>query len=399
MLTFTLAVVSSCGLFAVKEYEDAITMWLPTGAPSQVSARDYSLLTGRPRPRSMVVLLDAANATSIVQAVDGGESADEFGADSAEADAALLLLPVRTALEMAITIHETITSSGLANVSASTGLSAVGAFSPLVLWSYSREVLASDPDPEATLRAVLSEVGVDSGVTGASLASMLVLHPGGIAAMSLAYTLDGRASAKPRAVAFERTVRAALASLDLGLLHSTSGGGGAAGGGAASSGATAAGSVDGPAPTLHFFSEAALSDDLDAAVGTDVMMIAASFALMSCYMSFFLGRHRDALRSRANLAGTAVFSVVLATFGSFGLAALLGVEYNDNVNMGAWRLGLYPFRPTLLVCTSEPQPHNTYLPRAPPVTLTAHALASLSPPLFTQPSLSSSASALTMHLS
>ena len=53
-------------------------------------------------------------------------------------------------------------------------------------------------------------------------------------------------------------------------------------------------------------------------------MIMVSFVLMSGYVALALGRHRDALRSRAALSGVAVLSVLLATLAAFGIAAALG---------------------------------------------------------------------------
>ena len=80
----------------------------------------------------------------------------------------------------------------------------------------------------------------------------------------------------------------------------------------------------------------AQEDDLDDVVGSDVLMIMISMVIMCAYVSIFLSRQRDALHWRAGLAGTAVLSVVLATIAAFGLAAALGIEYNDNVNLAVF---------------------------------------------------------------
>lgn len=293
-ITLSLSMGAAMGLLMIRVHGDALTMWLPTNSPSQVALHDYSKLTGLPRPRSLLVLLDAASDPQ----ASGGS------------------WPLRSALQDILALHAHIVDLGLHNVSTGSGLSlSDGVFSPLLLWDYSQAELAQDGDPEATLRAAFRESGLDSGVSGVSLGSMVRLDSNRLEGMVLAYSLDSRAERRSDVVAFERKVRTALADPTVDGIDAT---------------------WHSIAAGAHVFSESALSDDLDDVVGSDVLMIMISMVIMCAYVSIFLSRQRDALHWRAGLAGTAVLSVVLATIAAFGLAAALGIEYNDNVNLAVF---------------------------------------------------------------
>ena len=304
LLSSVLACALATGLSVIKVYEDNLTMWLPQDSPSQIASQDYSSLSGHPRPRNLLILIHAANTTA----------------------AAASALPLRSTLEYAIGLHERILELGLSNVTGGSALSqsaASGAFGPLTLWDYSRDKLASDPNPLSTLETAFSSQGTDGGVTTATMKSMISLlkerqnesaagnDPGVLVALTMAYALNGStASSIPSVAAFERAVRVALEQ----------------------------NSSSASPVVVRCFSESALSDDLDSAVRNDVLMIMVSMMLMSGYLSFFLGRHCDVLRSRAILAGCAVLSVMLATLSAFGLCAACGAEYNDNANMAIFVL-------------------------------------------------------------
>ena len=199
-VTTAFACVAACGLSVIRVHRDALTMWLPSGSAAQVNAADYSILTGRPRPRSVVVLVDSA--ASVARA----------GAPPSTDDSSAQL---KTALTQAIGLHELVSACGLSNVSAPTGLSD-GVISPLLLWDYSRELLQRDPDPHATIRTALDGAGIDNGVTAGILRSMIRLSavsggsPEQLEALLLVYNLDGRPEGKGAAVAFERCARNAL---------------------------------------------------------------------------------------------------------------------------------------------------------------------------------------------
>ena len=289
-LSSGLSLAAATGLFAVKVHGDALTMWLPSDAPSKTWGDDYTYLTGRPRPRALLVLLEAS---------------DSNGAS------------LRPALDFGLTIHERIVSAGLNTSAAASGLSAAGegVFSPLLLWRYSRDVLTADTDPAATIRTALSDSGLDNGFTAGLLGSMIRLSENGrLQAMMLTYTLDGHPDARDATIAFERRVRTILKD-EVDDIHDEL-----------------------SYLQIHILSESALSDDLDVAVSSDTSMIMLSMILMTLYVACTLGRHRDALRCRGSLASAAVLSICLATFAAFGIAALCGVEYNDNVNMAIFVL-------------------------------------------------------------
>ena len=304
VLSSVLACALATGLSVIKVYEDNLTMWLPQDSPSQIAAQDYSSLSGHPRPRNLLILIHAANTTAATPSA----------------------LPLRSTLEYAIGLHERILELGLSNVTGGSTLSqsaASGAFGPLTLWDYSRDKLASDPNPLSTLQTAFSGHGTDGGVTTATMKSMISLlkerqnesadgnDPAVLVALTMAYALNGStASSMPSVAAFERAVRVDLEQ----------------------------NSSSASPVVVRCFSESALSDDLDSAVRNDVLMIMVSMMLMSGYLSFFLGRHCDVLRSRAILAGCAVLSVMLATLSAFGLCAACGAEYNDNANMAIFVL-------------------------------------------------------------
>ena len=291
-ITTTCALAAGFGLVAIRVHGDALTMWLPSNSPSQRNEENYIRLTGRPRPRALLILLEASNAESPP--------------------------PLKPSLDRALTLHDEVIAAGLNGSIAGSGLAASdGVFSPLILWRNSHAELARDPDPAATLRTALSDPGLDEGISSTAVGSMIRLAPRspsrseeGLSALLMAYNLDGSAASRSATIDFERRVRTSLA--------------------------TSNASADGL--RVHVFSESALSDDLNVAVGSDTNMILISMLLMTTYVALTLGRHHDVLRTRASLASVAVGSVGLATIAAFGLAALAGVEYNDNVNMAIFVL-------------------------------------------------------------
>jgi hypothetical protein len=292
---FIFAMGMACGLLVMKKHKDALTMWLPSNAVATHHAAVYSALTKRPRPRSLLVLIESHAVTA--------------------STASSSTSPLKALLLEAMEIHYLVTSSGLSNVSAASALSESGFFSPLMLWGYSAATLEADSDPAATLRANLDSIGIDGGVSAGSLRSMVRFsssldnnaEPTAIEALLLAYTIDGRLEdgVVGRAIDFERKVRKSMAA-----------------------------SAWEHVARVHVFSASALSDDLYAAVGDDSIMIGASIAMMCVYVGFFIRRSDGGkLRYSPALAGFAVFSVLLATLAAFGAGAALGVEYNDNCNM------------------------------------------------------------------
>ena len=292
---FIFAMGMACGLLVMKKHKDALTMWLPSNAVATHHAAVYSALTGRPRPRSLLVLIESHAVTA--------------------STASSSTSPLKALLLEAMEIHYLVTSSGLSNVSAASALSESGFFSPLMLWGYSAATLEADSDPAATLRANLDSIGIDGGVSAGSLRSMVRFsssldnnaEPTAIEALLLAYTIDGRLEdgVVGRAIDFERKVRKSMAA-----------------------------SAWEHVARVHVFSASALSDDLYAAVGDDSIMIGASITMMCVYVGFFIRRSDGGkLRYSPALAGFAVFSVLLATLAAFGAGAALGVEYNDNCNM------------------------------------------------------------------
>jgi len=327
---FIFALGMAFGLFSMRVHKDALTMWLPSNAVATHHAAVYSALTGRPRPRSLLVLIES-------HAVTASTSSSSTS-------------PLKALLLEAMEIHYLVTSSGLSNVSAASALSESGFFSPLMLWGYSAATLEADSDPAATLRASLDSIGIDGGVSAGSLRSMVRFssnpdnnaEPAVIEALLLAYTIDGELedraiyraidfgplwasfgaffgwrtkaldapqSTVDRAIAFEKLVGTNLS-------------------------ASMAASAWEHVARVHVFSASALSDDLYAAVGKDSLMIGASIAMMCVYVGFFIRRSDGGkLRYSPALAGSAVFSVLLATLAAFGAGAALGVVYNDNCNM------------------------------------------------------------------
>ena len=298
---FIFAMGMACGLLVMRVHKDALTMWLPLNSNSTKHAAAYSALTERPRPRSLLVLIESHAVTASTASSSNSS--------------------LKALLHEALKIHHLVMSSGLSNVAAASALSSYsnknesGFFSPLVLWRYSAADLEDDPDPAKTLRANLDSIGIDGGVSAGSLRSMVRFsssldnnaEPATIEALLLAYTIDGRLEdgVVGRAIDFERNVRKNLAA-----------------------------SAWEHVSRLHVFSASALSDDLYAAVGNDSLMISLSIAMMCVYVSIFIRRSDGGkLRYSPALAGSAVLSVLLATLAAFGAGAALGVEYNDNCNM------------------------------------------------------------------
>ena len=298
---FIFAMGMACGLLVMRVHKDALTMWLPLNSNSTKHAAAYSALTERPRPRSLLVLIESHAVTASTASSSNSS--------------------LKALLHEALKIHHLVMSSGLSNVAAASALSSYsnknesGFFSPLVLWRYSAADLEDDPDPAKTLRANLDSIGIDGGVSAGSLRSMVRFsssldnnaEPATIEALLLAYTIDGRLEdgVVGRAIDFERNVRKNLAA-----------------------------SAWEHVSRLHVFSASALSDDLYAAVGNDSLMISLSIAMMCVYVGIFIRRSDGGkLRYSPALAGSAVFSVLLATLAAFGAGAALGVEYNDNCNM------------------------------------------------------------------
>jgi hypothetical protein len=336
-MTTAIALVAASGLSVIKVHRDALTMWLPAGSAAQVNEARYALLTGRPRPRSLVLLVE----------MDGASTAQ--APPSLSSAAQLAPTPLKRALAYAMDIHHAVRSCGLHNVSAGSGLSGSdGVFSPLQLWDYSHDVLELDTDPLGTIQAALfgggggdgggtgdDGDGIDGGVTVGVLRSMLRLLPPTVAAkgsanelsaLLLVYNLDGTLDAKSSVVEFERRVRETLSAEESvwrpALARSVS-----------ANASDDAHAYHIPTARVHVFSESALSDDLYAAVGDDTLMIGASITMMCVYVTAFLSRHRDLLRLRSIPSSAAVLSVLLATLSAFGTAAALGIEYNYNVNL------------------------------------------------------------------
>ena len=320
---FIFAMGMACRLPVMRVHKDALTMWLPSNAVATYHAAAYSALTNRPRPRSLLVLIES----HVVIASTASSSTS----------------PLKALLLEAMKIHHYVTSLNLYKVSAASALSESGVFSPLMLWNYSEANLQADSDPAATLRANLDSIGIDGGVSAGSLRSMVRFsssldnnaEPAAIEALLLAYTIDGQLKdraidraidfsplwaffgwttplkdqAVDLAIDFERLVRTNLS-------------------------ASMAASAWEHVSRLHVFSASALSDDLYAAVGNDSLMISLSIAMMCVYVGIFIRRSDGGkLRYSPALAGSAVFSVLLATLAAFGAGAALGVEYNDNCNM------------------------------------------------------------------
>ena len=297
---FIFAMGMACGLLVMRVHKDALTMWLPLNSNSTKHAAAYSALTERPRPRSLLVLIESHAVTASTASSSNSS--------------------LKALLHEALKIHHLVMSSGLSNVAAASALSSnsnkteSGFFSPLVLWRYSAADLEDDPDPAKTLRDYFDDRGSDGGVSAGSLRSMVFsssldknAEPATIEALLLAYTIDGRLEdgVVGRAIDFERNVRKNLAA-----------------------------SAWEHVSRLHVFSASALSDDLYAAVGNDSLMISLSIAMMCVYVGIFIRRSDGGkLRYSPALAGSAVFSVLLATLAAFGAGAALGVEYNDNCNM------------------------------------------------------------------
>ena len=297
---FIFAMGMACGLLVMRVHKDALTMWLPLNSNSTKHAAAYSALTERPRPRSLLVLIESHAVTASTASSSNSS--------------------LKALLHEALKIHHLVMSSGLSNVAAASALSSnsnkneSGFFSPLVLWGYSAADLERDPDPAKTLRDYFDDRGSDGGVSAGSLRSMVFsssldknAEPATIEALLLAYTIDGRLEdgVVGRAIDFERNVRKNLAA-----------------------------SAWEHVSRLHVFSASALSDDLYAAVGNDSLMISLSIAMMCVYVGIFIRRSDGGkLRYSPALAGSAVFSVLLATLAAFGAGAALGVEYNDNCNM------------------------------------------------------------------
>ena len=319
--TSVLALCAASGLSVIQVNRDVLTMWLPSDSPAKTHMEQYTALSGWPRPRSLVVLIEADEADAAVAGVGHRTS-------------------LKAGLTYALSVHRSVVACGLSAAAAPSGLALIdGVFSPLLLWGYDEQVLEADDNPLATIRAALAgrtSNGVDGGVLAGSLRSMLRLQPTvgesaaagegdvqsvengtGLLALLLVYTLDGRLSAEPAVEAFERRVRSALAPHD----------------GWNTSQPDRATPPPAFSGRVHIFSESALADDIFAAVGNDAIMIMGSIVLMSAYVSACLSRHRSALRWQALPAGAAVVSVLLATLSAFGVAALLGIEYNQNVNM------------------------------------------------------------------
>lgn len=363
-ITTGIALVAACGLSMIKVHRDALTMWLPAGSAAQVNEAEYALLTGRPRPRSLVVLIEwdgASAATGMASPASplGRPPPPSPPQPWIPSSSSPLPSPppaptsVKAALARAMDIHEAVRSCGLHNVSAGSGLSeSDGVFSPLQLWDYSRDVLDLDTDPLGTIEGALFAGGggsvggqggsIDGGVTVGVLRSMVRLAPppsdalasaSELSALLLVYNLDGGLEAKSAVVEFERRVRKMLSAE--GGVWTTPDGRPPLPINSSVREAPLSGSEE-PSTHVHVFSESALSDDLYAAVGDDTLMIGASITMMCFYVTIFLSRHHDLLRLRSIPSGAAVLSVMLATLSAFGTAAALGVEYNDNVNMGAW---------------------------------------------------------------
>jgi hypothetical protein len=246
----------ACGLLVMKKHKDALTMWLPSNAVATHHAAVYSALTKRPRPRSLLVLIESHAVTA--------------------STASSSTSPLKALLLEAMEIHYLVTSSGLSNVSAASALSESGFFSPLMLWGYSAATLEADSDPAATLRAATLNATLDSirflgEVNAGSLGSMVNFssrldnsaEPANIDALLLAYTINGRLEddVVGRAIDFERKVRKSMAA-----------------------------SAWEHVARVHVFSASALSDDLYAAVGNDSLMIGASITMMCVYVGFFIRR-------------------------------------------------------------------------------------------------------------
>jgi hypothetical protein len=177
---FIFAMGMACGLLVMKKHKDALTMWLPSNAVATHHAAVYSALTKRPRPRSLLVLIESHAVTA--------------------STASSSTSPLKALLLEAMEIHYLVTSSGLSNVSAASALSESGFFSPLMLWEYSAAKLEADSDPAAKLRDNLNSTGIDGGVSAGSLRSMVNFSsrldnsadPANIEALLHAYTIDGR---------------------------------------------------------------------------------------------------------------------------------------------------------------------------------------------------------------
>ena len=101
---FIFAMGMACGLLVMKKHKDALTMWLPSNAVATHHAAVYSALTKRPRPRSLLVLIESHAVT----------------ASTVSSNTSLKAL-----LLEAMEIHSLVTSSGLSNVSAASAASAL----------------------------------------------------------------------------------------------------------------------------------------------------------------------------------------------------------------------------------------------------------------------------------
>ena len=156
---FIFAMGMACGLLVMRVHKDALTMWLPSNAVATYHAAAYSALTNRPRPRSLLVLIESHAVTASTASSSNSS--------------------LKALLHEALKIHHLVMSSGLSNVAAASALSSnsnkneSGFFSPLVLWRYSAADLQADSDPAATLRANLDSIGIDGGVSAGSLRSMV----------------------------------------------------------------------------------------------------------------------------------------------------------------------------------------------------------------------------------